>query len=246
MPCSGSWSDNTDRSMCQATGPDGGRGRQPEQRRCRARDGWGPVKAWHRPSTSRTPPTSARTTSPPPARSMAPHAAWHRPCWPQPAEPELAKPHRGSVQRCRLHRGLGPADGALPRGQGQRRLVRWRAPSRKPCAPSACARRATAAWPKRACSMWRPPQPSISIVLQPGSEAGPSRPPAYRALLLSPPNRRICHQIKRRLCMRHYGEGLWFWCSTRSDALPLFPQHMAARGRAYARRPGKVGGHWLL
>ncbi len=52
-----------------------------------------------------------------------PREARHRPGRPQPAEPELAKPCRGSVQRCRLHRGLGPAESALPRGQGQRWLV---------------------------------------------------------------------------------------------------------------------------
>src|SRR4029453_6024106 len=67
----------------------------------------------------------------------------------------------------------------------------WRARSLKACGPSACAGRAIAAWPRRACSTSRQLRPSISTVLLLGSRADPSHPLASRALLHSRRNRPI-------------------------------------------------------
>src|SRR5829696_10186775 len=79
-----------------------------------------------------------------------------------PSGPELAKPHRGSLQRRRLRRGLGQARGALPGGQGEHGLVRER-PAPGPAELDPCP------VPSRRLSRLRVPDP-----LHPGA-FGPPR-----------------------------------------------------------------------
>ena len=81
-------------------------------------------------------------------------------------------------------RGRRPtrAEASTPSGRASR------APSRRRCEPLACVRRATAAWPRQACSTSPPPRPSTSIAWPLGSLVARSRPRAPRGSPRSPPD----------------------------------------------------------
>ena len=113
-----------------------------------------------------------------------------------PAHPGPAAPGRGwastvacspSFRSANTRPSLrpGPERARRKAGAFTRNAKAWKARCPKACGPSACAGRATAAWPRRACSTSRPLRPSILTVLPLGSQAARSRPLASRALLHS-------------------------------------------------------------
>ena len=86
---------------------------------------------------------------------------------------------RGAQGRAGAARDQGGPARATRGGPGSR------ARSRKGCAPSACAAAATAGWPGRTCSTWRPRPRSTSSASPPGSGRSRAPPPAPPA---SPPS----------------------------------------------------------
>src|SRR5215212_3617115 len=130
-------------------------------------------------------------------------SSWSHPCpTTPPALPGPAAPGRvwASTVACspffrsantRPSRRPGPGRARRKAGASTRNAKAWKARCPKACGPSACAGRATAAWPRRACSTSRPLRPSISTVLPLGLRADHSRPLASRALLHSRRNRPI-------------------------------------------------------
>ena len=96
--------------------------------------------------------------------------------------PEAAAAGRARGAQGERASGSAPRRGgaATPGGPGSR------APSRKGCAPSGCAAAATAGWPRRTCSTWRPRPRSISTASPPGSGRCRAPPPAPRASPRSP------------------------------------------------------------
>ncbi len=112
-------------------------------------------------------------------RSRSPKAGCSRSCRGQNTRP-LPLPGRGKARQ--------------RAGASTRSAKGSRARCRKPCARSVCARPATAAWPRQACNMQPLPRRSTSTAWQLGSQAGPLRLPAHRALPASQRDGRIRHQ----------------------------------------------------
>jgi hypothetical protein len=90
-----------------------------------------------------------------------------------------------ALEAARAREAPGKADGSMRCAKASRARCRRRS------APSACAVRDTAAWPRQAYRTSPPPPQSTLIVWRLGSADDHSRPPAPRASPRSPHNRQI-------------------------------------------------------